>query len=137
MEQYAADSGAAALSFDDFHRYVTRATSPLFRAFEALDPDCTGYLTEAGLLTALRSMGFSAEKDDALKMIELLDRNHDRRVTFAEFVRFACLLPEGQVANDNVAFCWVDSADFVDGLESRLHMVRRCSHAAPVAMLPL
>lgn len=57
-------------------------------------------------------------------MIQLLDKNKDHRITYTEFVRFACLLPETQLANGNVAFCWVDSADFVDGIESRLSMVR-------------
>lgn len=58
-------------------------------------------------------------------MIRLLDRNCDEAITFEEFCRFACMLPRNQIENNNVAFCWVDSADFMDGLAFRLNMVRR------------
>lgn len=57
-------------------------------------------------------------------MIRLLDRNCDQAITFEEFCRFACMLPRNQIENNNVAFCWVDSADFMDGLAFRLNMVR-------------
>jgi hypothetical protein len=83
-------------------------------------------------------MGFSAEREDALKMIQLLDRNHDKTITINEFLRFACMLPAVQLKNDNIAFCWVDSTDYVDGMEFRLSMVRysgrptRIGHATSV-----
>lgn len=60
-------------------------------------------------------------------MIRLLDRNCDEQITFEEFCRFACMLPRNQIENNNVAFCWVDSADFMDGLAFRLNMVH-CAH---------
>lgn len=124
MGQYVNEAdGATSVSYENFQRYVSKASRNIAKAFETLDPDNSGYLTESGLLVALRSLGFSAQQEDALKMIQLLDRNKDRKITYQEFVRFACLLPETQLANDNVAFCWVDSADYVDGMECRLNMV--------------
>lgn len=60
---------------------------------------------------------------ESCRMIRLLDRNCDEAITFEEFCRFACMLPRNQIENNNVAFCWVDSADFTDGLAFRLNMV--------------
>jgi EF-hand domain pair len=124
LGQYGHKATATPVSFEEFEAYVRKASAKMCRAFERLDSEHSGALTESGLLAALRTMGFSAQREDALRMIELLDRNHNRQISFAEFVHFACLLPERQVANGNVAACWVDSADFVDGLEARLNMVR-------------
>ena len=125
--QYARDCSAAQVSFEDFEAYMRKASRRMHAAFDALDAEHKGYLTEAGLLQALRAMGFPAKGEDARRMIELLDKSHDQCISYAEFVRFACLLPEVQLANNNVASCWVDSTDFVDGVEFRLSMVRRCA----------
>lgn len=59
-------------------------------------------------------------QEDALKMIQLLDQNKDRRISYNEFMRFAALLPETQLKNGNVAFCWVDSAGGRQCCASRL-----------------
>lgn len=124
MAQYEAHPQAQAVSYAAFQRYIARASRNIAAAFAALDPDGRGCLTERRLLASLQGMGFSAQREDALRMIELLDRSQDRCITYGEFLRFAAMLPAPQVDNGNVAFCWVDSADYVDGVEFRLNMVR-------------
>ena len=48
-------------------------------------------------LEDLKKAGLPACPEDARKMINLLDRNHDGRVSFEEFQRYLCLLPAAQV----------------------------------------
>lgn len=48
-------------------------------------------------LEDLKKAGLPAKPEDAKKMIDLLDRDHDGRVSFDEFQRYLCLLPAAQV----------------------------------------
>eukprot|EP00892_Ulva_mutabilis_P000936 jgi/Ulvmu1/10843/UM007_0017.1 len=111
------------VSYNQFCSYFDHSTDKLWQAFESLDDQSNGLITEGSLLRSLRDMGMSAQPEDARRMIRLLDRNCDDAITFEEFCRFACMLPRNQIENNNVAFCWVDSADFMDGHAFRLNMV--------------
>lgn len=62
MGQYSADSGAAGLAYEDFERYITKASTKIAQAFETLDSEHSGCITESGLLAALQHMGFHAKQ---------------------------------------------------------------------------
>lgn len=55
-------------------------------------------------------------------MIHLLDTDNDDQISYDEFRRFVYLLPESQVSKSNILYSWVDSADWVEGIEYRLCM---------------
>ena len=40
-------------------------------------------------------------------------------MTFEEFRRFVIMLPEQQLRKDRILVSWVDSADWMDGIEYR------------------
>lgn len=122
MAQYTDAKGDTHVPFENFSRYVMKQSAKMWRAFRELDAENNGFITESGLLAALQSMGLPAKADDSFKMIQLLDNTATSTVSYKEFCRFACLLPSAQLENDNVAFCWVDSADYTDGVEFRLSM---------------
>jgi hypothetical protein len=44
------------------------------------------------------------------------------QVSFDEFRRFAVLLPERQLAKERVLVTWLDSADWMEGIEYRYGM---------------
>lgn len=50
------------MTYEEFERYVMKASARIAQAFETLDSEHAGCLTESGLLTALRQMGFHAKQ---------------------------------------------------------------------------
>ena len=126
MMQYGAQSRCAeTVSTDNVRRYVQRVSRKITDAFAALDATGDGTITAAKLLAALRRMGCDAATEvDASRMVQMLDSDGSNAVTLQDFARYACFLPEAQLTSDNVAFCWLDSADVAAGMDVRLHMVR-------------
>ena len=43
----------------------------------------------------------------------------EAQVSFEEFRRFAVLLPERQLAKERILATWIDSADWMEGVEYR------------------
>lgn len=110
------------LSFDAYKKHVHACTERCWKAFNQLDVDQSGYITEDNLLCALKQMGMKPKPEDARRMIQLLDANCDHYVTFQEFCRFACMLPRIQL-DVNAASVWADSTDFAAGIDFRPDMV--------------
>lgn len=53
------------MSFDQFCSYFDHSTDTLWRAFESLDDQNRGLITEGSLLRSLRGLGMSAQPEDA------------------------------------------------------------------------
>ncbi|KAK9813123.1 hypothetical protein WJX72_009417 [[Myrmecia] bisecta] len=122
MHQYDENQDGT-VDWAEFQKYVGRREADIRAAFEKLDAHWEGRISAAALEEDLQHAGLPAGRDDAHKMIQLLDRNKDGVITYDEFRRFVCLLPAAQVVNHNTLFCWVDSADYMDGVECRLCMI--------------
>ncbi|KAK9838222.1 hypothetical protein WJX84_010632 [Apatococcus fuscideae] len=121
MNQYDEDHDGT-VDFMEFQHYVHHRRRNMRAAFEEMDFHHTGTIDADDLLEDLKKAGLPARPEDAKKMIDLLDRDHDGRVSFDEFQRYICLLPAAQVVHHNVIYCWLDSSDWVDGIEYRLCM---------------
>lgn len=59
------DDGVPTVSFDQFCSYFDHSTDTLWRAFDSLDDQNCGFITEGSLLRALRGLGMSAQPEDA------------------------------------------------------------------------
>lgn len=123
LKQHTGSSDEQWLSFDGYKKHVHDSTERCLKAFNELDVDHSGVITEDNLLCALKKMGMKPKQADARRMIQLLDVNCDHSITFQEFCRFACMLPRIQL-DANAASVWADSTDFVNGLDFRPDMVR-------------
>lgn len=51
--------------------------------------------------------------------MQFFDRAPYVQVTFEEFRRFAVMLPEQQLQEENILCSWMDSADWMEGVEYR------------------
>ncbi|KAK9805412.1 hypothetical protein WJX73_002357 [Symbiochloris irregularis] len=121
LKQYDEDKDGT-VDFWDFQHYVMRKERAIRRAFKALDEDDSGAISLIELKHALQESWVPLTDDDAMDMIHLLDRDGDDQINYNEFRHFVYLLPENQISRDNILFSWVDSADWMDGIEYRLSM---------------
>lgn len=92
----------------------------MWHAFSRLDVDGNGVLDRAEMQRAFVNLGLAAEPDDVARLMRLLDDNHDGRISYAEFKRFALLLPANQVRGRGILFAMLDSADWHESTEYRL-----------------
>ena len=123
LKQHTSKNDEQWLSFDAYKVHVRESSERCWKAFNELDMDQSGVLTEDNLLRSLKKMGMKPKPEDARRMIQLLDVNCDHSITFQEFCRFACMLPRIQL-DSNAASCWADSTDYVNGVDFRPDMVR-------------
>eukprot|EP01026_Neomeris_dumetosa_P000962 TRINITY_DN10233_c0_g1_i3.p1 TRINITY_DN10233_c0_g1~~TRINITY_DN10233_c0_g1_i3.p1 ORF type:complete len:177 (-),score=30.50 TRINITY_DN10233_c0_g1_i3:17-547(-) len=95
----------------------------MLKAFNDLDADGSGEITEDEILTFFKQTGISASLDDAKRMIDILDIDKNKKIEYNEFSRFLLLLPSTQLSAKQVIFDWVDSADWVMMFHYRMSMV--------------
>lgn len=122
LKQHKSKNDEQWMSFDAYKMHVRDSSERCWKAFNELDVDQSGVITEGNLLRALKKMGMKPKQEDARRMIQLLDVNCDHSITFQEFCRFACMLPRIQL-DANAASCWADSTDYVNGVDFRPDMV--------------
>lgn len=122
LSQYDEDHDGE-VDYTEFQHYVKRRRHAMERAFDKLDADKSGGISEAELLRVLQHAGMKASSSDAQHMVQMLDSHHTGEVTFQDFCRYITLLPDAQVTHGNVMYCWADSADWLHGVEYRLSMV--------------
>jgi hypothetical protein len=123
LKQHTTGSKEQRLSFEAYKMHVSRSAERCMTAFNELDVNRSGFITEDSLLCALKKMGMKPKQQDARRMIQLLDINCDHSITFHEFCRFAFMLPRIQL-DSNAVSAWADSADFVNGIDFRPDMVQ-------------
>jgi EF hand len=69
---------------------------------------------------SVRHAGLPVSDADAAKMVALLDADGNGQIDYHEFRRFCSMLPSSQIAQqDKILYCWVDSADWISGVEYR------------------
>ncbi|KAK9795508.1 hypothetical protein WJX73_001295 [Symbiochloris irregularis] len=119
LEQYD-ENHDGAVDFTEFEHYVAKRRGTMERAFDKMDKDKSGTISETELLEVLKHAGVPATTADAQHMVQMLDSRNQGEVTFQDFCRYITMLPDAQVTHDNVLYCWIDSADWLHGIEYRL-----------------
>jgi len=101
--------GDKTISKKEFVGFIKQREQALWKAFQAIDVDKDGMLSQDEALKAVRQLGLKAEGRDAAQMIRLLDANHDGVVSYEEFRAYLSLLPAAQL-RENVGWNWLAAA---------------------------
>ncbi|KAA8498532.1 Calcium-binding mitochondrial carrier protein SCaMC-1 [Porphyridium purpureum] len=97
------------VSRDEFVGFVKSKESAMRRAFNKIDKKGDGHICAEEAADFLRAIGIRANLEDGQQMVEHLDTQGNRKVTYEEFRAFAVLLPRAQLRH-NVGWAWVESA---------------------------
>lgn len=116
-------NGDGQVDSSEFHNYINLQEKNVLKAFTELDANQSGNVDEQELLRAMRKVGHNIAPEDAERMIRLLDRDGDGQIDLHEFRRFAVLLPQNQLSQKSIITNWIDSADWISGIEYRLSLV--------------
>jgi solute carrier family 25 phosphate transporter 23/24/25/41 len=95
-------NGDGRLDLAEWIAYARAREDELDEAFSEIDVDNDGFITGAELAGALQKVRFTSatEPRHVARALKLLDRDHDGRIDFDEFVSCLLLLPETQTMSD-------------------------------------
>ncbi|PSC76347.1 calcium-binding mitochondrial carrier S -1 [Micractinium conductrix] len=122
QRQYDKDASRT-VDFQEFRRYVQSKERRIRAAFRSIDADADGQLDAGEVHAAAQALGLSVAPGEAERMVSMLDADGDGLISYGEFRRFVVMLPGAQLTRSNIMWAWLDSSDWLDGMEYRLgHM---------------
>ena len=86
-------------SFHSFANFVKAREALLAKIFHALDANEDGFLTLEDIQTSLDTLGFDVSTKEISRMLGMIDRDLDKKISFEEFRRFTLMFPSLEPAS--------------------------------------